>query len=93
MISERNLEFELEEIKSKGKNFDFSQIIYQNRLKQLPKEIVTFKEMISDQRKLQSSIKKINKECGIKYVDNMLTRLSLCNVYKFNKSGGKNLKL
>ena len=49
--------------------------------------------MVADQRKLQSSIKKINKECGIKYVDNMLSRLSLCNFYKFNKNSGRNLKL
>lgn len=51
------------------------------------------KEMVSDQRKLQSSIKKINKDCGVKYVDNMLNRLSLCNFYSYSKNLGQNLKL
>ena len=42
--------------------------------------------MVSDQRKLQSSIKSLNQDCGVKHVKNMLNRLSLCNLYKYKKS-------
>jgi hypothetical protein len=48
--------------------------------------------MITDQRKLQSSIKTLNKECGVKYVKDMLNRLSLCNFYKYEKNSGEDVK-
>lgn len=48
--------------------------------------------MISDQRKLQSSIKTLNQDCGVKHVKNMLSRLSLCNYYKHQKSSMQEVK-
>ena len=61
LICERDLIAELQELKSKGKNFTLNEIITQNRLKQIPKEMMSLKEMVSDQRRLQSQIKKITK--------------------------------